>query len=739
MRGKTCQTKTILLLFSGRISRFSMSLSRFSSGGDKAILCRRFSLIQRQSMARQFALSLLCGALLWESSAVSAQNGITLPGAAPLNPVAPGTATAATTAPAAPAAPAPTVAAPVAPAINILLLALDELPAPDALLPAPILPAPPDANAITPAITPARWNEMGSPFWQFQAQKKPPRLTEDDLFRMEPDPRALLPPGRTQPAARGAITDLAPVPLPDNPANRGALAPSTAPPGRAQLAAVSLRRALLSLGWGDVLPTAPDAAAISRAVGERRLSARALHELKIATAQLILPDAAPLAQTTARATAAASRVGQALGYRAVVVFYIAPPTTKDGAQNAAFSFVLADSARETGEAILDDERGASEIALREAGASTAAALLDRALRSWPETSRADRTALAQKHLENARAALDAGDVERAQDELNQTVALDTSRGEPYVLLGDLLANSDPLGAATAYRRAVELNARDGATWAKIAVAYTTGTVPDWPRALEAARKALESNYDSVPLRVAMATAQFGRADLFRKAERLDRAEDAEFDARKHLDRALELAPDDPLAVRLLARKLVEARRFDEAAQTLDRVAPRYPKDLEIQSQYAAALTGQIGREEDAFVTYARVWALSGVRSVDVDALTYRALAQGFDLRVRNLGKSAVQLTTGVANGALPREDALLQLTKLKEDMTSAENAIGVLRAPNSIAPDAAASRVFAADLMNQALEAQQIYLETGQDLQRSRGGQLAAQAIARLNIARGRN
>jgi hypothetical protein len=189
----------------------------------------------------------------------------------------------------------------------------------------------------------------------------------------------------------------------------------------------------------------------------------------------------------------------------------------------------------------------------------------------------------------------------------------------------------------------------------------------------------------------------------------------------------------------LARKLVEARRFDEAAQTLDRVAPRYPKDLEIQTQYAAALTGQIGREEDAFVAYAKVWKLSGIKNVDVDALTYRALAQGFDLRVRNLGKSAIQLTTGVANGALPREDALLQLTKLKEDMSSAENAINVLRAPASIAPDGPASRVFAADLMNQALEAQQIYLETGQDLQRSRGGQLANQAVARLNAARGRN
>ncbi|HEX9995638.1 MAG TPA: tetratricopeptide repeat protein [Abditibacterium sp.] len=681
-----------------------MPLSPLYSGNDKSIFCRCLS------------LGLISGTLLFVSDA-RAQNGITLPGAPPLNAV-------------------PTATIPTAPAINILLIALDDLPTPGTIAPTapllPALPAPPAADGIAPAITPARWGEVSAPFWLGHAQK-PKRPTEDDLFRLEPDSRALLPPGRTQPTAP---SELLPAPLVDvAPTNSAPLLP----PGRAQLVAVPLRRALLSLGWSDVLPTAPDAAAIVRAIGERRLSPRAIEELRSAIAQLAAPGTPPGPETTSRATAAATRIGQALGYRAVVAFYVASPVAKEGAQNAAFSMILADSARETGEAILYDEKGASESALRDAGASTAAALLDRAIRAWPESSNSDRAALAQKHLEKARAAIEAGDSQRAQDELNQAVALDSSRGEPYVLLGDLLSTTDPLGAASAYRRAVELNARDGATWAKIAVAYTTGTVPDWPRSLEAARKALAANYDSVPLRVAMATAQFGRADLFRKAERLDRAEDAEFDARKHLDRALELAPDDPIAVRLLARKLVEARRFDEAAQTLDRVAPRYPKDLEIQTQYAAALTGQIGREEDAFVAYAKVWKLSGIKNVDVDALTYRALAQGFDLRVRNLGKSAIQLTTGVANGALPREDALLQLTKLKEDMSSAENAINVLRAPASIAPDGPASRVFAADLMNQALEAQQIYLETGQDLQRSRGGQLANQAVARLNAARGRN
>ena len=82
--------------------------------------------------------------------------------------------------------------------------------------------------------------------------------------------------------------------------------------------------------------------------------------------------------------------------------------------------------------------------------------------------------------------------------------------------------------------------------------------------MTAGRKALALNYDSAALRVAMATAQYGRADLFRKNDYPGRAEDAEADARAQLDRALELAPDDPSAVRLLASSLMKSRRYEEA-------------------------------------------------------------------------------------------------------------------------------------------------------------------------------
>ncbi|MBW3636756.1 MAG: tetratricopeptide repeat protein [Armatimonadetes bacterium] len=642
-----------------------------------------------KTMLRRLTIFLLCGALL-VSSPSDAQNRDRV---------------------AAPSAPA-VAPLPAAPNIGILLLAFDELPAPDAVLPAaPAIPeaqTPPEAppGAITGAITPANApsGAKNGSFWVAQAQIAP-----DEMLPVAP--LSPLPPG-------GVFRPLA-------------------PPGRAQLAAVPLRRALMALGWRDVLPAAPDAPTVTRALGERTLTPRTLDSLKLALSQLAASrETPPSPELTARAALLASRVGQALGYRAVVALHVAPATPADGPQNTAFSLLLADSERETAQPHLFNATGDDDAARRDNGAQMAAALLDTSLRAWPPSGGVDRAALATRHLEAARAARAAGNVPEAQDELTQAIALDPQRAESYILLGDLLSVSDVAGAALAYRRAVELNARDGETWAKIAIAATTGALPDWPRALDAGRKAIETSYDSVPLRVAMATAQFGRAELFRKANRVEPAEDAEIDARKHLDRALELAPDDPAVVRLLARGLVASRRFSEAAQILDRIAPRYPNDLEIQRQYATALTALTGREEDAFAAYARTWNLSGQKSFEVNGLGYRTLAQGFDARVDNLGKLARQITNAVATGALPREDALLQLAKLKEEMSLAQNAIAVLRAPNSIAPESAAARVFAADLMDQALEQQQIYLETGQEIARTRGYELNRQAILRLNAAR---
>jgi tetratricopeptide (TPR) repeat protein len=692
---------------------------KINSGGDRRLVSLPLFPSPR-TWGALGALVPLCALSLGEVAA--AQNG-PRPGAPVIAP---------------PAAPVPVVRPELA-GFNILIIAFD-----DAVLKTPMAGVdvpPPAAPAITPgadapdagtvpgamapaAIAPAAGAHQRVRWVASAKQKEDPDAA---LFRPEPDPRALTPqPGQNLPP----MTNVQSPPGADS-----AMAPRTGTPvGNAQLSALPLRRSLLAMGFGDVMPTAPDGSTIVRALGERRLTPRVVDDLRQSLLQLTRATAAPNPATLQTGIKAAARIGQAVGYRVVIGLATSPG--QDGA--TAYSLLLVDSMREQGEPLLFDQKGADEISVRETAGSTGAALVEKAVRVWPAVNASDRAALAANHLAAARAAQAAGNIPVAQDELNQALSLDPQRSELYVMLGDLLQNTDPVAAAAAYRRAVDLDARDGATWAKISVAYTTAKVPDWPRALEAGRKALSLGTDTVALRTAMATAQFGRAELFRKADRLDRAEDAEFDARQHLDKALELAPDDPAVIRLLTKQLVNQGRYDEAVQTLDRVAPRFPNDLDIQLQYANALSHLPGREEDAFVATARVWKLSGLKSVDVDAVNYRSLAEGFDNRLYNLGKSAAQITTGVANAALPRESALLQLTKLKEDMSNANDAINTMRPPRSIPNDVRDARVFAADLMNQSLENHQTYLETGQDIFRVRGLELYRQAVAQLNMARGR-
>jgi tetratricopeptide (TPR) repeat protein len=343
----------------------------------------------------------------------------------------------------------------------------------------------------------------------------------------------------------------------------------------------------------------------------------------------------------------------------------------------------------------------------------------------------------QKSMAEARAALAQGDRAEAQDALNQVVALDSRRTEAYMLLGDVLQPNDPAAAAIAYRRATAIDATDGVAWEKLAVSFTLGPKPDWPLALQAARSALAVKYDSAALRIAMATAQFGRAALFRSAGRIDSAEDAETEARRHLDIALQLEPDEPQAARLLANQLVAQGRYRDAVRALDKLVPMYPNDLELQTQYAVALSGVGGRDEDAFVAWARIWKLNAKRQVPLKADQYRRVMEGFDLRVANIGKQVAQLINSVATGALPRETAWLQLSRYKEDMAAADAAIKIIQPPvEGRAILTHSARTHAADLMSQALEAHQIYLETGQDIYRVRANELHRNCIIQLNVAR---
>lgn len=687
------------------------------------------------------------------------------------------------------AAPVANSAAPVAanaavPAsanISVLIVALDDLGAPNAgmvpLISPPIVPraAPPviaPADGMPPLVTPTYFS---GPLWQWRVsavkktkeEKKREKDAEDArLFNVNPvAPTPYTPPGR----AANPLTENLPAPGNFTPPDAGQPTIVRAPgagifvdpsvpnaatdisaPGRSQLMAVPLRRILVSQGYKDVQVVTPASNAIVRAIGEARLSPRVLDELKRSLATLAANNAAGVpadVSATIAAGRAASRIGQATGYRAVVGFYVADPAminlvgataTPDAkTQKIAVNMVVADAQRESVEPLQFVETGETEEIWRETGAGAGAKMLDETLQDWPANSSDNRDKLAQVHFDAARAAYEGSDLPRAQDELNQSLALDPNRPDAFLLRGDILNAIDPGNGYSAYQKAVELNSTNGQDWARIATAYAYAQTPDWRAAWDAGKRALALNYDSAALRVAIATAQYGRADLFRKAQYPNQADEAEADARTNLERALQLAPDDPTAVRLLSRNLINKRRYEEAGRTLDRIAPNYPNDLEIQSQYALALGSQVGREEDAFAAYARVWKLSGQTRVTVDAALYRTLASGFDQRLFNLGRLAIQLARGVESRAVLRESALIQLTKLKEEMDTAKDAINIMQPSAAIGATTTNSRVFAANLMDQSLEALQTYLDTGQADYFQTGDSLYRSAVAQLNAARG--
>jgi predicted Zn-dependent protease len=401
--------------------------------------------------------------------------------------------------------------------------------------------------------------------------------------------------------------------------------------------------------------------------------------------------------------------------------------------------MLVDTFRETGEFLVFDESGPSLLDAHEAAASTASALLARKLSLWPEITLADRAARANEFLQRARVAIDDKRNGEATEYLNQALAYNPSQNEAQVLLGDNLMATDPVAAAQAYRRALDAGTGSGnvgQTWEKLAGAYATAR--DWPRTLDAGRRSLALNWDTASVRQAMATAQFGRAELFRRADQTERAEEAELQARQHLDKARELAPDDPAIIRLLAEQLVGQKRYREAVEALDRLMIQVPPDAALLTLYATALTDRGMRDSDAFIAWARVWKMSGTQSAPMNAVRYRRIAEGFDKYVSDGATMAAQLTTGVSAGTLPRESALLQLQKILEDMQTSEAAIRILQPPGGAQNEAnQASRVFAASTIVQAVNQHRVYVETGDELYRSRANELHRQAIMQLNVARG--
>lgn len=698
--------------------------------------------------AASLALSLLASGVAYaQGAAIRPAHGAT-PADSPTAPSTPAVAPAPAT-PAANALPA-TGAVQVAEAgINVLIIPLDGI--------APVV----RLTSSEYARLTSRLLARGEVVTRVYAQQKPAA----GPFRAEPDVRAAFPakpkPGAAATLApRGAIT-----PVPAEPAATeapplvvpsGSVRLSDVPDviGIAQATAAPLRRSLVRNGYFDVLSATPDSAAVRRAINERRLSQRSIDRLQdslqilASSTQAAPTEAVAPAQNLARnqdaqeqGIAAASQIGQAMGYRAVVVLAVLPNAPGADATNkvsSTYAMLLVDAYRETGEFLAYDEGAADALGASEAAASTGAALLDKKLDMWPPVTMADRAVRAADYLQRARQLMQQQDNAAATEALNQSLALDPSQRDAQILLGDILQATDPLGAAAAYRRALDSGVgQAGQTWEKIATAFAAAK--DWPRTLDAGRRALALEWDKATLRMAMATAQFGRADLFRKADRRDSADEAEADARRHLDRARELSPDDPKITRLLAEQMILQNRLREAVESLDKLMSVTDQpDLDLMTLYATALTDRGGRDSDAFLAWARVWRQSGVSVAPMTAIRYRHVAEGFDQYVSDTARQAAQLTTGVANGTLPRESALLQLGKLAEDAKMAEIAIKILQPPAGNLNEANhASRLFASTAIVQAVNQHRDYAETGDEIYRSRATESHRQAITQLNIARG--
>ena len=503
--------------------------------------------------------------------------------------------------------------------------------------------------------------------------------------------------------------------------------------GAAERAAAPLRRALVRLGYSDVLTAAPNSSILRRAVEEKRLPQTVIDDLsgamrlvsqvttsdesatssaattstrsEVATTTTETPTTAmPMTENSAvtppsitmsvvrsasvsdavaiataemssarrKAIASASRLGKLLGYRAVVAFSV----VNDGVKPRVV-FLLVDSLRESGAVVVPAVAAASGRAFSLAAADLGSSLLQSRLGTWETFSASDKSRLAENGIARARALLAAGESKAARDEINAALALDPKRNDVLELLGDILLKSgDTNGAVATYRRVLDAAdaANKGAAWAKIAQAYVAAK--NWPETLSAGEAAVAQNADSAELRLAMAEAQIGRARLFQAAERSESATFALEGAETHLARAATLAPNDARVMRLQVQQLTLQNRTRESLSLLDRVATQFPDDGELQANYATALLGRVGREADAFRAWTRAWnVLSNNGASPANETLVKLLPAPDRLRFRRLSEG-FDLAVGEA------AKSLYSLTeRVLEGTVSREDAIAQARAP----------------------------------------------------------
>lgn len=647
------------------------------------------------------------------------------------------------------------VAAPVPASMNVLILALDEAdlrsvrPSSVADIPA-LLDAAAQSEQKTPEKSPERAPKVpGNPLGEFPDFLLPPLPEQKDPEAMateesedEAPPLILEEIPGEEIATRRGVYRIALAQLAATTAKSTLEAINRRSPGRAQAAAAPLRRALIQEGVSDVLTVPLDGPTVVRTVNSGRLRLKSLDRLRYAIKQLI--EGQEFGQGQGQATGRAARlqeiaaesaahIGLALNYRAVVVVAMTP--------GEKYALLLVDAVNETSESLVLAEGGNTAFLRDEKAMGRAAQTIAQQLRGWTPFTPDERKSKVESSLRLAEKAIEEGQSEAAQNHLLQAIALDASDIDAYLALGDLLLGTDRQAAATIYERAAEIDKENGKVWARIATAYSLADPVDWAQSLRAAERALATGHDSAALRIAMATAEFGRAQEHRKEGRIDQAEDTELRARRYLEKARELSPEDAKitaqADRLQAGYLLEQERYGEAAQTLGALAVRYPEDLQTQELYARALEGTGRHEEDLFAAWSRVWTLSGQEQVVLETDRYIRITDGFDQRLFALARSIFSMTSGVATGTLPRESAQRQAARSHEEMKLAVAALQRIAPPaKRTLSDAHALRLFASDLMEQAADLYMNYLTDGSQTDRSRAVQLHREAIERLNRAR---
>jgi|GEM_PF-5021332 len=513
------------------------------------------------------------------------------------------------------------------------------------------------------------------------------------------------------------------------------------PPGHSQMVAAPLRRILAGAGAGEVLNAPLDGTSMMRTLNAARLSSRVLSAARSTIRQIesqaLQSSGAPAeipAALQQQATAAFTRIGQAMGYRAVVAV-VAPAAPSPGAPQALL--FLVDAQEQTGQFIPVSAGDSDPNRL----AAAAGALLLPRLSQWPPSSSSQIQSQVDQYLKAAKDAAAHNDLPAAQDYINQVVGLQPNNAKAYETLGDLLQKAAPRAAALAYSSALDITPENGPLWSKLALTYTLGSHPNWPSALDAAQNALSNGYDSALLRTVMASAEFGRARIFTKAGRDDQADLANRQAKDYLDVAMKLLPGDSSISakesKLIAANLISAQRFSEAASILDTASRKYPQDAELQRLYAQALSGTKDRTEDAFVAWSAVWRLEKEETVPLDADRYSNLANGFDKHIFNLARAASMLTSSASAGTIPAASALPQVQRYLAMMKESVDALRLMHPPaGRLTTSVQASRLIAGDLFVQAVESYVLYLQNNNNDVLAHGGQLHYQAIDRLNAAR---